>query len=87
MIIPHRDRTFDSGRQRTKLQELIGRHDGSIKDAECINSHYSVWLPDDLVELVFHMNRCGLFRPEAKLEAVQDPDDKAGNGFTIVLRK
>jgi hypothetical protein len=33
------------------------------------------------------MNDAGVYPSPVRIEAVQDRDDKAGNGFTIVLRK
>jgi SAM-dependent methyltransferase len=87
MIIPHKQRTFDTDRERTKLKELIDRHNGKIREVESPHNHHSVWITEDLIELVFYMNDEKLFPQPAFLEAVQDVDDKAGNGFTIILKK
>lgn len=79
MIIPHKERTFDRVRERTTLQELIDRHTGIIEDPNVDNTHHSVWITEDVLELCKYMN----------LDVVnyQDIDDKVGNGFTIVIRK
>lgn len=87
MIVPHKERTFDSSRPRTERQELIDRHEGKIKLDESTHEHYSVWITKDVVELIEFMNANGLFPHAVTIEAVQDVDDKVGNGFTIVLRK
>ena len=80
IIAPHKERTFDKERPRTTLAELIARHEGSIPKPEVdTHRHYSVWIAEDLLELCRHL----------KLEVIkcQDPDDKVGNGFTVVIRK
>jgi len=78
MIVPHKDRTFDQPRPRTTLNELVERNrGGSI--APAINEHYSVWITEDLVELIEYL--------EWNIVEVQDVDDKVGNGFTIVVQK
>ena len=78
MIVPHKDRTFDSPRPRTTLQELIARNQGG-PIAPAINEHFSVWITEDLVELIGYLGW--------PVVEVQDVDDKVGNGFTIVVRK
>ncbi len=77
MIIPHKERTFDRDRPRTDLAELVHRH----RTGECPGSdaHHSVWITEDVVELIDYLGW--------KLVEAQDVDDKAGNGFTIVVRK
>lgn len=87
MIVPHKERTFDCDRPRTTLAELLDRHAGRAVPADPPHDHYSVWTTEDLLELVIHMNRHGLFPAPVAIAAVQDVDDKVGNGFTVVLRK
>ena len=80
MIIPHKERTFDSHRRRTKLKELIDRYEGRIKNIKSnSDDHYSVWITEDIVELIDWLGW--------EIVCVQDPDDKVGNGFTIVVQK
>lgn len=87
MIIPHKERTFDSARQRTQLREIIDRHAGVLKEVPCLNNHHSVWVTEDVIELIEYMNKEGLFKPPVEIVEARDEDDKVGNGFTIVLRK
>ena len=87
MIIPHKDRTFDKERPRTTLQELIDRHTGKTNLNQATYDHFSVWITQDVLELIIYMNNNGIFPKPVVIEAVQDHDDKVGNGFTIVLRK
>lgn len=94
-IFPHPERTPDKGRSRTKLSELILRHSGKLKRPTQQNTewpewkleaggyydaHHTVWHLEDAVECVKHIGGC-------ELVAIQDPDDKVGNGFTFVIRK
>jgi SAM-dependent methyltransferase len=77
MIVPHRDRIFDKPRPRTPLAEVIRRHaTGNYPRAD---DHHSVWITEDIVELVHYL---GL-----GIVAVQDRDDKVGNGFAVVVQK
>lgn len=88
MIVPHKERTFDRDRPRTTLAELIARHEtgqglptGTFDQQKPydVDSHFSVWITEDLVELVKHLGW--------DMVALQDVDDKVGNGFTVVVRK
>lgn len=79
MIVPHKERTFDRELPRTTLQELIDRHEGKIFAKPNANDHYSVWVTEDIVELIRYLGW--------NIVDVQDVDDKAGNGFTVVVRK
>jgi SAM-dependent methyltransferase len=87
MIVPHKDRTFDRDKPRTTLQELIDRHAGRVHLDLNTHEHYSVWITEDVLELIQYMNGERIFPSPVQVEAVQDQDDKVGNGFTIVLRK
>ena len=76
-VVPHKERTFDKDRLRTPLAELIARYKANLpRPAE--ERHFSVWIAEDLVELVGWLGW--------RLLEVQDPDDKVGNGFTIVIK-
>jgi glycosyltransferase involved in cell wall biosynthesis/SAM-dependent methyltransferase len=76
VIAPHKERTFDKNRQRTTLAELIERHQtGICPDPK--GAHCSVWTTEDLLELVEWLGW--------PIVAVQDVDDKVGNGFTVVI--
>lgn len=79
MIVPHKERTFDKELPHTILQELIDRHEGRIEAKPNINDHYSVWITEDMVELIKYLGW--------NIIEVQDIDDKVGNGFTVVVQK
>ena len=80
MIIPHKERTFDSPRERTTLDELIKRHNGELKnEIERKDYHHSVWITEDVLELCKYL--------DFNVVEYQDVDDKVGNGFTIVIKK
>jgi SAM-dependent methyltransferase len=75
VIAPHRNRTFDIENPLTPVAELIERHrDGFTSDAD---RHWSVWTCESFIELC---NATGLHVVDR-----QDPDDKVGNGFTVVI--
>lgn len=75
VIAPHRDRTFDAERPLSTLEELLERHRNGFESAE--DRHWSVWTCESFIEM------CQM----AGLSVVdhQDPDDKVGNGFTVVI--
>lgn len=80
MIVPHKERTFDKNRPRTTLRELIDRHERRITDIRPNpDDHYSVWITEDMVELIRYLGW--------NIVEVQNVDDKAGNGFTVVVKK
>lgn len=84
MIVPHKERTFDAQKPRTTLAELIARHAGQTDFRptpahESDGSHWSIWITEDVVELCRYL---GL-----EVIAVQDVDDKVGNGFAVVVKK
>ena len=61
----------------TPLSELIARHDRSIKPPKFDTEHYTRWTCATFCEMCEHI---GL-----NVIQTQDPDDKVGNGFTIVI--
>jgi len=75
VIAPHRDRTFDSGRSLSSTEELLERHRAGFSSEE--DEHWSVWTCESFLELC----------RATGLRAIdhQDPDDKVGNGFTVVI--
>ena len=76
IIAPHKERTFDKDRDRTTLAELIERHRTGIgPDPDA--AHCSVWITEDFVELIRYLGW--------PVMAVQDVDDKVGNGFAVVI--
>jgi hypothetical protein len=82
MDIPHKERTFDAERPRTTLAELLERHAGTRQPHAGHadpNGHHCVWVTEDLNALCAHFNWT--------IAASQDPDDKTGLGFTVVIQK
>jgi len=74
-VVPHRDRTFDADRPLTSIDEFAERHREGFASEE--DRHWSVWTCESFVEMC---EAIGL-----RVLAHQDPDDKAGNGFTVVI--
>jgi SAM-dependent methyltransferase len=75
VIAPHRERTFDADRPLTSVEELLERHRGVFASAE--DKHWSVWTCESFIELCAAI---GL-----RVIDHQDPDDKVGNGFIVVI--
>jgi SAM-dependent methyltransferase len=75
VIAPHRDRTFDSGRRFTSVNELLERHRTGFTSDE--DKHWSVWSLESFLAM------CDA--TELSVLDHQDPDDKVGNGFTVVI--
>lgn len=75
VVVPHRDRTFDAGRPLTTTEELLARAGKDLSGPE--DMHWSVWTCESFLELC---DALGL-----PVVASQDPDDKVGNGFTVVI--
>ena len=79
-----KERDFDPTFRRTTLKELISRHSGKIPIPEKYakkdyqgTAHLSHWTLEDMIELCEYLN--------LKIIATQDPDDKVGNGFVVVI--
>jgi SAM-dependent methyltransferase len=89
-IFPHPERTFDKGRPRTKLSELIDRHSGRLykpnMDGLVANIHtyvlfhHTVWHLEDALECVKYIGG-------SEVVTTADADDKVGNGFVFVIKK
>jgi SAM-dependent methyltransferase len=75
VIAPHRDRTFDADRPLTPMDDLLKRHRDGFTSAE--DRHWSVWTCESFIEMC---KRVGL-----PIIDNQDPDDKVGNGFVVVI--
>ena len=86
MIIPHKDRTFDKSNERTSLQHLVDDYNnGETRPHAAHLGHDHCWVTSDIVDLVAWMNKN--LKISWRILEVQDMDDKAGNGFTVVIRK
>jgi len=75
LVVPHRDRTFDSERELTPVDELVKRHTSGFTSDD--DKHWSVWSCESFVELC---QRIGL-----NVVETEDPDKKVGNGFAVVI--
>ena len=75
VVVPHRDRTFDAGRDLSTPEELLERYRSGFTSAE--DKHWSVWTRESFVAMC---DAAGF-----PVIASQDPDDKVGNGFTVVI--
>lgn len=86
MIVPHKERTFDKGKDCTSLEHLVEdfRNNNTQLHGDP-NGHDHCWVTEDFVELINYM----IEELDMKWEIVevQDVDDKVGNGFTVVIRK
>jgi hypothetical protein len=80
LIVPHKERTFDRKRERTTLADLIERHENGVMPIDNGSGHLSVWITEDIVELVEHLG------PAFEIIEAQDADDKIGDGFTVVIK-
>jgi SAM-dependent methyltransferase len=75
VILPQPDNEFDSGRPLTAVDELAQRHRDGFEAAE--DRHWSVWSAGSFRALCEYLG--------VPVLEVQDPDDKRGNGFAVVL--
>ena len=75
VVAPHKERTFDSDRQLTSVEELVERHRTGFHTDEDV--HWSVWTCESFVDMC---ERLGF-----RVVDHRDPDDKVGNGFVVVL--
>jgi SAM-dependent methyltransferase len=75
VIAPHRDRMFDADRPLSTVDELLARHRDGFTSGEDL--HWSVWTCESFIEMC---EAAGL-----RVIDHQDPDDKVGNGFTVVI--
>jgi SAM-dependent methyltransferase len=74
-VVPHRDRTPDAERPLTSIDELAQRHRERFTSEE--DKHWSVWTCESFVEMCEAVG--------VSVLDYQDPDDKVGNGFTVVI--
>jgi SAM-dependent methyltransferase len=74
-IVPHRDRTFDRDRPLSTVDELLERNRTGFTSDE--DTHWSVWTCESFLAMC----------DAARLHVIdhQDPDDKFGDGFIVVI--
>jgi hypothetical protein len=77
LVVPHRDRTFDRGRELTTTTELLDRHERDTTADNTEAQHWSVWTHESFLD----------FCRDLDLDVVDslEPDDKVGNGFMVVI--
>lgn len=86
MIVPHKERTFDKGKENTPLEHLIEDFkNNNTKPHADPNGHDHCWVTESFVELINYIIQELYMKWE--IVEVQDVDDKVGNGFTVVIRK
>jgi len=76
VILPQPTNKHNHGRPLTSLAELVDRHDRGFHAWED-RYHWTVWAPETFFELCTYLRM--------PIDAVQNPDDKRGNGFAVVL--
>lgn len=80
VIFPHKERTFDKEKPRTKLAELLERHaNPKPPEKPPPDDHHTIWILEDALELCQHQGWSVLAR--------EDPDQKVGNGFVFCIQK
>ena len=80
IIAPHMDRIDPAaGPARTTAADIIARHEHPNPPKVDTHGHYSTWKTEDFVGFCQHYGW--------KIVAVQDVDDKVGNGFAVVIQK
>jgi SAM-dependent methyltransferase len=77
VVAPHRDRSVDRDRPLSTVSELLERHRAGFASEEEAPTHWSVWTCESFLDMC---SAVGL-----RVVDHQDPDDKIGNGFTVVL--
>lgn len=78
IIFPHPDRTPETLTELTTVAELIDRNAGRRTVSADPAAHKSVWILSSFLELMAHLKYV--------VVETQDPDDKVGNGTTVVIK-
>lgn len=76
VILPQRDNEHHRDRPLTPLAELVDRHERGFHSWED-RYHWTVWTPETFSELCRYLGM--------PIVEVQNPDDKRGNGFAVVI--
>lgn len=79
LIIPHKNRTFEWNKPRTRLAEIIERHEHPNPIVSDHHTRYSIWITEDFLEI------CDYYK--WKVIDCHESDDKVGNGFMVILQK
>lgn len=76
IIVPHMDRTFDRHETETDVLECFERL--AHPEPTPTDQHHTFWRPAGFAKLVKTLG--------FEIIELQDPDDKVGNGFTVVIK-
>ncbi len=79
MIIPHKDKTSEWNKPRTRLAEIVERHEHFNPIVSDHHTRYSIWTTEDFLEI------CDYYK--WNVVECHESDDKVGNGFMIILQK
>lgn len=80
LIVPHKERTFDSKRDCTTIEEFETRHKEYNKDLSYPDQHYGVWTTETFLEFAKHFG----FNVIAYEDVVVP---RFNNSFGIVIKK
>lgn len=83
ITVPRKDLTFDKDKEVTPLSHLQDRYIGWRKkpDEAPADDHWTIWDEDAFRSFCEYM--CVLM--QAKIHTFQSPDDKVGNGMTVMF--
>lgn len=78
IVLPHRDSSpYDEAHDLTTYEDLLARHHEPLGSLDDWRGHWSRWTSASFADF------CE--RIDLPVVEVQDPDDKRGNGFAVVL--
>jgi len=84
IIAPHKERTFDKEKPRTKLSEVVQKWKEKVPNSDH-SKHFGIWITRDFINLINWMTATGVVK--WKIIEIEDQDSKIGNGFTVVCQK
>lgn len=76
LIVPHKERTFDKDNEETIAIEIFERD--NLKDYP--DKHHNIWTLNSFLDFI------NMMTDYVEVLETQDPDDKVGNGFTVILK-
>lgn len=84
IIAPHKERTFDKEKNRTKLYDVVQKWENGTPNNDH-SKHFGIWITKDLINIINWMIAQKLI--DWEFVKIEDQDSKIGNGFTIVCKK
>ncbi len=79
MVVPHKERTFDSKKPCTTLEEFKTRHSNYDKNIEYPDDHYSIWTTETFLDFAKNFNYNVIY--------YVDEVNPQRNSFGIVIKK